>query len=106
MVHPSSAENEEARQRGGESSANSRLALRAKPVTMHLSKLPHLRQALQLVGLVAKTARHWDAVAAGGFFKAGLSSIPVNRSAITSAALRLRLKSKVDTSARRKKALL
>lgn len=58
MVHPSSAENEEARQRGAESSVDSRLALRAKPVTMHLSKLPHLRQALQLVGLVAKTARH------------------------------------------------
>lgn len=69
---------------------------------MQLVSLKVLRQALQLVGMVEKGARQWDASRAGSFFEAALGSRPAGRAAVTSAAVRLN--SKVKLSARRKRA--
>lgn len=81
----------------------SRLVLHEEPVPVivQLAKLQSLRQALQLVGVAAKGARQWSVVSACKFFKAAVGSIPVGWSAVTSSSVRLN--SKVDISARRKR---
>ncbi|KAL3919629.1 MAG: hypothetical protein SGPRY_005561, partial [Prymnesium sp.] len=60
-----------------------------EPMPVQLGKLPALRQVLKLTGLLSKGARQWDAAPAGGFFEAALGSVPVGRSAVMSAAVRL-----------------
>lgn len=75
------------------------------PVLVLLSSLKMLRQVfLSASGLLEKGARQWDAAAAGEFFEAALGSRPEGKSAVMSAAVRLN--SKAEVSAKRKKAFL
>ncbi|KAL3926720.1 MAG: hypothetical protein SGPRY_003174 [Prymnesium sp.] len=71
-------------------------------ILVQLTSLKVLRQALQLVGMVEKGVRQWDASGAGSFIEAALGSRPVGTAAVTSAAVRLN--SKVELSARRRRA--
>ncbi|KAL3899110.1 MAG: hypothetical protein SGPRY_012701, partial [Prymnesium sp.] len=59
-------------------------------------------ELILLVGMVEKGARQWDATEAGPFLEAALGSRPEGKLATTSAVVRLN--SKVELSARRRKA--
>ena len=89
---------------GGKEGKGVPAAAEDEPMMVQLAHLKVLRQVLRLVDMVEKGARQWDASGAGSFLEAALGSRPAGKSATTSAAVRLN--SKVELSARRKRAFI